>query len=259
MEESTVKPKRVKIGFELDEVIRSKYTAFDAAYYKEFDRDGWVDKDKTNPYTLDLRNDYIWEDKVEIINVMKDDIPDDIPTEEYYVDEDGTSPADSKLFDVETNTISADEVYNRFMYVDYVLEIFGFTTLMYKNQNIDFDKLSKSLSLYAEMSIVSIENASTIPATLNFLSTRSIKTKKIFFCNNDSEIWEDIDILVTTNPKRYENMPANKKMVLLSRPYNADYPYDDGINAVHIDGLINNAKFNSMVEEVFEQINKKDN
>jgi hypothetical protein len=121
------------IGIDINEIIRGKWQKFDQCYIGEFGMDGI-----TEPFdTFDFRNHYKFDDIEEIENFLNEELPEDISPIEYQINpETGIAPVDEFAFKPEKNKLTADEIYKRFLYEDYVFEIFGSSPLLYKNVDL---------------------------------------------------------------------------------------------------------------------------
>ena len=126
--------------------------------------------------------------------------------------------------------------FNKFLYEDYVFEIFGEASACEKtldkklnlwlleNENNDElqHKLEVSLSNPKEF------NAS-IGCTCFFLSKMAIRIRNIFFPSDSLEIWDRCDVLITADPNLLNNKPDGKTSIKIENDYNknceSDYTY----------------------------------
>lgn len=246
--------KKIKIGIDVDEVLRAKWIQFDKYYVEEFGEEGAPEE---NPYTQDFFNKYKWVGTTEKNRYLKDpeNTPDEINPIDYIVDESGESPADAILFKPEEKTeLTAREAYNRFMYEDYLLEIHGSAPLMYKRMELDIDKFIKKYEEFCDFVVISKENWFSIPPTLFFLSKSMIRFKEYRFYDTYDEYWSnDVDIIITCNPDVIECKPSTKKHIKLDRPYNTKNKSGLISNLLHINDLITSKEF-----EKITGYNKKD-
>ena len=233
--------KDLRISIEIDEILRSKWIQFDKFYAQEFGEEGIPEE----PYVFDFFKEYKWEDGVEQIQIMKDDIPEDMSPTEYQVDEDGKSVADPFLFKTESKEYTAKEQYEKFMYEDFLFEIFGSAPQLYRGLDLHINEfISKFKDL--QITIVSKENLQTIPPTLFFLGKSMMRFKNYKFYDKFEDYWDDCDILITTNPELLVNIPEGKTVIKIKRPYNkeikSDYEY------INLYDLIKDEKFNKLIE-----------
>ena len=233
--------KKIRISIEIDEIIRNKWMQFDKLYVQEFDEDGVPEQ----PYVFDYFKEYKWNNGVETIQVMKDDIPEELSPQDYQINDNGESNADPFLFKTEQKEYTAKEQYEKFMYEDFTFEIFGAAPQMYRGIDLHMNEFIKKYK-NVDISIVSKENIYTIPPTLFFLSKAMCRFKTYKFYNEFNQYWDDCDILITTNPELLENIPEGKVVIKLNRPYNknikSEYEY------IQLYDLIKDDKFNKLIE-----------
>lgn len=213
---------KLKIGIDIDEVLRGKWLQFDRYYVNEFGEDGAPDDDI---YVFDYFNNYKFEDTVEKHRDLKEpeDMPEDINPLEYQVDENGEAPADHFILKPEEEIkLTAKEVYNRFMYEDYCFEIHGAAPMLYKGLDYDLNQFYHKYKDNVEFIIISKENYFSIPPTLFFLSKIGVRFKQIRFVDKTLDKLNGLDVLITTDPEilEFEN-PKETKIIKLSRPFNA--------------------------------------
>lgn len=246
--------KKVKIAIDIDEVLRAKWIQFDRYYVEEFGEEGVPDEEDGHPYTQDFFNKYKWKDIKETIKYLKDPekTPETINPLDYQVDENNEANADVALFKpAETEELTAEEVYNRFMYQDYVLELHGTAPVMYKGMEVDFDKFFKKFKDRVEFVIISKENVFTIPPTLFFLSKMMCRFSDYRFVKSFNDYWfDDIDIIITTNPEVISCKPKNKKHIKPKRPYNIETNSGEFEDILQIKDLTDNIKFENLLEKI---------
>jgi hypothetical protein len=240
---------KLRIGVDVNEVLRAKWIQFDKYYIEEFDEEGAPQIDS---YVYDYFKAYKFKDTVETNKELKEpeDMPENINPLDYQVDEKlGEPPADIFLFKAPIKSkLTAKEVYNRFLYQDYLFEIHGAAAMMYRNMDVDVNKFLEKYQDFTDFTIVSIENKFTIPPTLFFLSKISMRFKNYCFVDKASDMWKHVDILITTNPEILKNnIPWFKKLIKITRPYN------ENINAGSLEikqiaELIDNKKFEKIIK-----------
>ena len=216
---------KIKIGIDINEILRSLWLKFDYMYYKEFGDHDDENNEIEGKYTYDFFKDYKWEDIEEEVSYLREDAPEDINPLDYKVDpKTGEAPADFLLFKKEKEKLTAKDVYNRFLYEDYLFEIFGAAPLMYRNADVDINQFLNKYINYVDFTILSKETELSIPPTLFFLSKNMMRFRNIHFVKDVNEYWKYIDILITTDPNILNNgeVPDGKKIIKLNRPYNVD-------------------------------------
>jgi len=238
---------KLKIGIDINEVIRARWLQFDKYYVEEFGEDG-VPSDE--PYVYDLFNGYEWKDRTEETQYLNENLPDDINPLDYQVDkETGKAPVDPLAFRTKKEKLTAKEVFNRFMYEDYVFEIHGSAPVMYKQMDLHLEKFYLKYCDHVDFTILSQENWFSVPPTLFFLSRIMSRFKEYRFVENKNEMWKDVDILITTDPEILnKKTPSGKKIIKLERPYNKELKkgaIDEQI--LQINDLNGNEKFEKII------------
>jgi len=232
------------IGIDINEVIRYRWLQFDRFYVEEFGEAGVPDV----PYVYDYWNTYKWNDKEETTKYLNEDLPDNISPLDYQIDEKtGEAPVDSFAFKPETKIIPAREVYKRFMYEDFNFEIHGSAPIMYKGLDKDLEKFYLKYKDQFEIIIVSKENWFTIPPTLFFLSKTLPRFKHFHLVEKNEEIWELVDILITTDPELLTNVPRETSVIKVLRPYNETIEIEPNLKVFQILDLLDNEEFDKII------------
>lgn len=238
---------KIKIGIDIDEVLRAKWLQFDRFYVQEFGEENVPEE----PYVYNFFKDYKWEDTVEEIKEMREpeDTPEEINPIDYQLDKNGEAPADFMLFKpTKKIELSAKEVYNRFMYEDFLFEIHGAAPKMYPQLDLDTNKFLEKYENRLDYTVMSVENKFSIPPTLFFLSKISCRFKNYKFVNKAIDMWKHVDILITTNPEILKlGAPWGKKIIKLKRPYNENIK-SGSIEVLQIADLINNKDFEKIIK-----------
>ena len=239
---------KLKVGIVVDEILRAKWLQFDRFYTQEFGEEGIP---KEQPYVYDFFNSYKWKDTEETIKEMREpeDTPKDINPLDYQVDEKGEAPADFMLFKKEEKVmISARQVYNRFMYEDFLFEIHGAAPKMYQQLDLDINNFLLKYGETADFMILSVENRFSIPPTLFFLSKNSARFKEYKFVDKAVDMWKDVDVLITTDPEVLKiGAPWRKKLIKLTRPYNESIK-KGSIEVLQIADLNGNKDFEKIIK-----------
>lgn len=239
---------KIKVGIDINEVLRARWIQFDRFYAQEF---GDENNDITARYEYDYFKTYVWNDTVETIKELREpeDTPEDINPIDYKVDDNGEAPADFMLFKPEEEVkLTAREVYNRFMYQDYLFEIHGSAPKLYPNMDLDVNKFLEKYDDTVEFVVMSKENKFSIPPTLFFLSKISSRFKNYKFVDDVLDMWKEVDVLITTDPDIISlGVPWGKKLVKLTRPYNEKLK-DGTIEVLQIFELIENGEFEKLIK-----------
>jgi hypothetical protein len=235
---------KIKIGIDINEILRAKWLQFDRYYFNEFGADGVP----TNiPYVYDYFNTYKWEAVSEQIKVLKDKFVDDISPLSYVTDENGDAPVDAYISNVETVNQTGLEVYNKFMHLDYVFEISGSAPFMYKGLDLDLKNFLYKYGKNIEVTIFSVENVHTIPPTLFFLSRVMSRFSNYKFVEKSTDIIKDVDIIITTDPELLDTkLQEGKTIIKIDRPYNVENgkQYTSVLQLVE---LVDNDEFEKMI------------
>jgi hypothetical protein len=114
-----------------------------------------------------------------------------------------------------------DEVYD-FLYTEHCMEIFGHAPSIEYNTFNDLNDFYVDHRDNHDIVIISDEIGKSKPATLFFLSKFGCQIEKIYFYNQITlpKIWEEFDLLLTTNPDLLLNHPSDKKIIKYNTIYN---------------------------------------
>lgn len=146
---------------------------------------------------------------------------------------------------------------NRFLYLEAPLEIFGHADQMSDGLMNHFNNFLTEIEDEGEHEIILIsrEVEKSIPSTFFFLSKTGCRIKNIKFVLNYDEKWEDVDVLITANPKTLELKPSGKISIKVKTSYNndasSDYELDsllDFINNEELRNRILNTKITNYEE-----------
>ena len=237
-----------RIGIEVNEVLRAQWLQFDRFYVEEFGEEGIPEGD---PYVWDFFENYRFEDVVEKTKELRDpeEMPDNINPIDYQPDETGEAPADIFLFKKEEEEkLTARQVYNRFMYEDYLFEIHGSATAMYRGMDLHVNEFLEKYQNNVEFVVLSVENKFSIPPTLFFLSKITSRFRNYRFVENNVDMWDDIDVLITSDPQLLAlGSPWGKKLIKVVRPYNTNIK-TKFLEVLQIHDLNGNQKFEKLIK-----------
>lgn len=241
--------KKLVVGIDVNEVLRAKWFQFDKYYIEEFGEEGTP---KGNPYVDDTFNAYEFKDTIEVEKELKEpeDMPDDINPLDYQKDEKlGEAPADIFLFKAPVETkLTAKQVYNRFVNQDFLFEIHGAAPMMYRNMDVDVNKFLEQYQESVDFVVLSPENKFTIPPTLFFLSKISMRFKNYCFVDKATDMWKNVDILITSNSEIVKaGAPWGKKLIKIIRPFNESIK-EGSIEVKQVADLIDNKKFEKIIK-----------
>jgi hypothetical protein len=238
---------KIKIGIDINEILRARWLQFDRFYVQEFGENGVPEQ----PYVYDYYNTYNWSSIEEIRKELKepDEIPDDINPLFYQTDNNGETKADSFLFKKnEVIKMTSKEVFDRFMFQDFTFEIFGSAPIMYKGLDVQINNFLSKYEKNVEFILYSIENKFSIPATLFFLSKMPSRFNNYKFINKSNDIWKDVNVLITTDPEILKNrIPWGKKIIKVKRPYNENIKVKS-LEILQLMDLFNNKEFEKIIK-----------
>ena len=121
-----------------------------------------------------------------------------------------------------------DELYS-FLYEEFAMEIFGHAQSSEYNTFIDLNEVYISLRDNHDLLIVSDEIGKSKPSSLFFLSKFGCQLEKVKFYSNSTinSMWDEIDILLTSNPALLLEYPSDKILIKYETEYN------ENINTIH--------------------------
>lgn len=125
-----------------------------------------------------------------------------------------------------------DEFYG-FVYEEFAMQIFGHAPSTEMSTFQDLNGIYKNLKEDFKFILISNQVGKTKPATLFFISKFGCEIDKIIFYNklNESEIWNEFDVLVTANPDLL-NQNNNKTLIKFETTYNSDIESSNTIKSI---------------------------
>jgi hypothetical protein len=117
--------------------------------------------------------------------------------------------------------INDEELYS-FLYEDFPMEIFGHSqSTEYQTFN-DLNDIYVNLRDNHDLLIVSDEMGRSKPASLFFLSKFGCQLEKVKFYSNltINSMWDEIDVLLTSNPALLLEHPTDKILIKYQTEYN---------------------------------------
>lgn len=217
-----------KLGIDIDEILRAKMLAFDRYYTDEFGEDGI-----TQPLdTYNLRNHYEFKETEEVTKYVTEEFLEHedlqkVSPKHYVVDETtGRASIDDFAFNTEKKVYSADEMYHKFLYEDYCLQIHGSAPKIYLNADVDLNVFLKLFGEYFDVSFYAKSKKEAISATLFFLSKMRTEVQHVSILYSDEEIWNKFDWIITTDPDVLLKKPEGKVTIKMTRMWNSDNKAD---------------------------------
>lgn len=197
---------------------------------------------------------------ITINEVLRDFIGQLAYTYNKYIDDIDVTNDDITNFNlIEFFKFDSIDKFNRFLYVEAPLEIFGHADQLSDGLMTHFNTFLTDIEDDEEHEIILIsrEVEKSIPSTLFFLSKTGCRAKNIKFVTNYTQKWDDVDVLITANPETLESKPNNKISIKVKSSYNtnvaSDYEVDsilDFINNKELRDKILNTKITN-----YEEIN----
>ncbi len=220
------------IAIDIDEVLRAKRLQFDRYYAQEFGEENI----KYPINTFDLKNHFPFNEKKETINYLNDELPEDISPTEYMLDAEGKAAVDHMAFRKVEETLTPEENYNKFTYEDFILELFAYAPVLYRDVDLHLREFVSTFDEYAEFALFSKEQNPSISPTLFFLSKIRPTIRTVYFTKTSNEIWEkNVDIVITTDPEILAAAPSDKITVKLDREWNEEsLCYHRSINLIDL-------------------------
>jgi len=129
--------------------------------------------------------------------------------------------------------IDDNELYS-FLYEDFPMEIFGHSQSSEYNTFIDLNEIYINLRDNHDLLIVSDEMGRSKPASLFFLSKFGCQLEKVKFYSNITinSMWDEIDVLLTSNPVLLLEHPTDKKVIKYQTGYNKHIDTDYSITSL---------------------------
>lgn len=149
---------------------------------------------------------------------------------------------------------------NSFIYLEAPLEIFGHAGLMHDGVMNSFNQFLSDIEFDGEheIELVSREVNKAIPSTMFFLSKTGCRAEKIRFVKRYEDKWDNLDVLITANPKALESKPKDKISIKINAPYNkntkADYELDSILDFFK-DEALRKKMLVKIITATYEEIN----
>lgn len=120
----------------------------------------------------------------------------------------------------------SDEDLYSFLYEEFPMEIFGHSQSAEYTTFNDLNEIYVNYRDYFDFVIVSDEIGRSKPASLFFLSKFGCQLEKIKFYSNITlnSMWDEIDILLTSNPALLLDYPDGKIVIKYETEYNKNIP-----------------------------------
>jgi len=141
-------------------------------------------------------------------------------------------------------SFQSDEELFSFLYEDFAMEIFGHSP---STEMTTFNVLNDIYFEFRDefqLTIVSNEIGKSKPSTLFFLSKFGCLLEKVIFYSESTKnnMWNEVDILLTSNPELLLDKPENKIVVKYNTNYNKQIESKYEINSI--------SEFSEMIKKI---------
>jgi hypothetical protein len=204
-----------KIGIDINGVLRDTIGKFTQLYEKHL-IEGNDDQFLGNTYELDMSgNTELIESSVEEFEYKQ------------------ISDVDSLELDKHFSFRSQEELFN-FMYEEYAMELFGHAPSTEMTSFNMLNDLYYELRDDNELLIVSSEIGKSKPSSLFFLSKFGCLLEKVVFFSEitKNNMWEQVDILLTSDPTLLLEKPVDKTVIKFNTVYNKHISSDYEISSL---------------------------
>lgn len=144
---------------------------------------------------------------------------------------------------------------NNFIYIDYPYETFGCANPMEKKLPTKITNWLTDITNIEDEDIRIVfyslnEEALTIQSTFFFLSKIGARVRKVFFPKSIDEVWEECDVVITARDEFFEKeIPENKKVILINRPFNEQYKDKAFLNYDNLSSVIDDKDFFNKIRQ----------
>jgi hypothetical protein len=131
-------------------------------------------------------------------------------------------------------TFKNEEQLFSFLYEEFPMEIFGHSPSTEYSTFNDLNNVYLNTREEFDLLLVSDEISKSKPATLFFLSKFGSLIEKVKFYSHVTldSMWDEVDVLVTSNPQHLLNHPTNKSVIKYETPYNQHIDVDYTIKTI---------------------------
>lgn len=127
----------------------------------------------------------------------------------------------------------SDDLFS-FLYEEFPMEIFGHSQSTEYTTFNDLNDVYINLRDNHDFIIVSDEIGRSKPASLFFLSKFGCQLERIFFYSNYTikSMWDEIDVLLTSNPALLLEHPSDKILIKFETDYNKHITHENTISSI---------------------------
>jgi hypothetical protein len=199
----------MKLGIEINGVLRDTIGKFKNLYEKYL-----IETPQFTDKTYDISVDPLSGDTSEVISQEIETVSDIF---EYKILSDVTSLELDKHFKFRDK----DELYS-FMYEEYTMELFGHSPSTEMNTFNLLNEFYYDNRDNFDIMVLSDEIGKSKPASLFFLSKFGCLVEQVLFYSEitKTKMWNQVDVLVTSNPDLILNKPMDKTVIKFITDYN---------------------------------------
>lgn len=147
----------------------------------------------------------------------------------------------------------------QFIYEDYPYELFGCAAPMSRNLHTFINGWIHDLywDENVEVSFFSLgEDELTIQSSYFYLSKSGSRVRKVIFPNNNEEVLNEFDVIITINKDLLDTQRKNKIMILIKKDDNKQYELKTDYVYDNLEDLINDREFIDKIKKQLKKINK---
>jgi hypothetical protein len=132
-------------------------------------------------------------------------------------------------------TFQSDDELFTFLYEEFPMEIFGHSQSSEYSTFNDLNEIYVNLRDNHDLLIVSDEIGKSKPASLFFLSKFGCLLEKVKFYSNSTinSMWDEIDVLLTSNPVLLLEHPVDKVVIKYTTEYNKHIHSENTISSLN--------------------------
>jgi len=132
-------------------------------------------------------------------------------------------------------TFQSDDELFTFLYEEFPMEIFGHSQSSEYSTFNDLNEIYVNLRDNHDLLIVSDEIGKSKPASLFFLSKFGCLVEKVKFYSNSTinSMWDEIDVLLTSNPVLLLEHPVDKVVIKYTTEYNKHIHSENTISSLN--------------------------
>lgn len=134
---------------------------------------------------------------------------------------------------------TSSEQYRRFVYEDYPFELYSKCPIVDRNLGrdlnewIEFELSDEDIDV---MIVSPMECDLTIQSTYSFLAKIGSRVREVYFPIDSATVWDKCDVLISANPRFFNNKKDGKKIIKINKDYNkeciADFNYNSLLEVI---------------------------